>query len=82
MTRPIGYYVHHHGAGHRARAMTIADAAGGRVVLLGTGLAGRTGEHGFIDLPDDRMDDAFDGADGDADRPERSEERRVGKECV
>lgn len=70
MTRPIGYYVHHHGAGHRARAMTIADAAGGRLVLLGTGLAGRTGGHRCIDLPDDRMDEAFDGADGDPDRPE------------
>lgn len=70
MIRPIGYYVHHHGAGHRARAMAIADHAGGRITLLGTDLAGRTGPHPHIDLPDDRINTTFDGVDGDANRPE------------
>lgn len=64
--RPIGYYVHHHGAGHLARARTIADASGGRIVLLGTGI----GSQG-IDLADDRLDTgAFDGADGSHCRPD------------
>lgn len=70
MTRPIGYYVHHHGAGHRARAIAVADRAGGRVTLIGTGLAGRTGAHACVDLPDDRLGTAFDGDDTGVDRPE------------
>lgn len=70
MTRPIGYYVHHHGAGHRARALAIANRADGRITLLGTGLAGRTGTHRYVDLPDDRVDAAFGGNDGEPDRPE------------
>jgi len=57
--RPIGYYVHHHGAGHLARARAIADASGGRVVLIGTGI----GPQG-IDLADDRLGGVFDGTDG------------------
>lgn len=44
--RPIGYYVHHHGAGHRARPHAIAAAAARPIVLLGTGI-GSSG----IDLP-------------------------------
>ncbi|KQN08588.1 glycosyltransferase [Sphingobium sp. Leaf26] len=64
-SRPIGYYVHHHGAGHLARARAIASASGGRVVLLGTGI----GAQG-IDLADDRLDTgAFDGADESDCRP-------------
>jgi predicted glycosyltransferase len=64
LTRPIGYYVHHHGDGHRQRALAIADAARTPITLLGTGLAGRTGSIPAIDLPDDRMDTAgFDGRD-------------------
>lgn len=70
MSRPIGYYVHHHGAGHRARAIAVADEAGGRLTLLGTGLAGRGGSHPVVDLPDDRIDTAFDGVDDAAHRPE------------
>ena len=63
--RPIGYYIHHHGAGHLARARAIASVSGGRVVLLGTGI----GSQG-IDLADDRIDTAaFDGADGSHCRP-------------
>ena len=64
--RLIGYYVHHHGAGHRARADAIAAAIDWPVVMLGTGI-GDTG----IDLPDDRArDGAFDGADGARTRPQ------------
>lgn len=71
MTRLIGYYVHHHGDGHRQRALAIANANPGRFVLLGTGLAGRTGAVRAIDLPDDRMPGApFDGIDSTMSRPE------------
>ncbi len=63
--RPIGYYVHHHGAGHRARAEAIAAAIDWPVVLLGTGL-GTAG----IDLCDDRpLSGSFDGVDETASRP-------------
>lgn len=63
--RPIGYYVHHHRAGHRARAEAIAAAIDWPVVLLGTGL-GTTG----IDLCDDRpLSGSFDGVDETASRP-------------
>jgi hypothetical protein len=54
MAQPIGYYVHHQGDGHRQRALAIAKQAQGRITLLGTGLAGRTGNVPAIDLPDDR----------------------------
>lgn len=61
MDRPIGYYVHHHGDGHRQRALAIAHALGGGITLLGTGLAGRTGGVPAIDLPDDRLSVPLDG---------------------
>ncbi|MET0239934.1 MAG: glycosyltransferase [Sphingobium sp.] len=65
MTRPIGYYVHHHGDGHRQRAIALADHLGERVTLIGTGLADRSGGHAVLDLPDDRLPDGtFDGQDG------------------
>ncbi|MBW4332212.1 glycosyltransferase [Stakelama sp. CBK3Z-3] len=63
MTGPIGYYVHHHGDGHRQRALAIAESVGAGITLLGTGLAGRTGAVSAIDLPDDRVADVFSGAD-------------------
>lgn len=67
----IGYYVHHHGEGHRARALAIAAPAPDRFMLLGTGLTGRTGAVPAIDLPDDRLGDAggFTGEDRNQDRP-------------
>ena len=68
MTRPIGYYVHHHGDGHRQRAIAIGQAMDRPVTLLGTGLSGRSGDLPCIDLPDDRLDDSFAGVDG-TDRP-------------
>ncbi|MET0365366.1 MAG: glycosyltransferase [Sphingobium sp.] len=64
--RTIGYYVHHHGAGHLTRARAIAEAAAGRIVLLGTGI----GPPG-VNLADDRRAcRTFDGADGSENRPD------------
>lgn len=68
--RPIGYYVHHQGDGHLQRALAIAAHAPERVMLMGTGLAGRTGALRYIDLPDDRTSGSdFDGQDGALTRP-------------
>lgn len=67
MSRPIGYYVHHHGDGHRQRAIAIGQSLD-NVMLMGSGLAGRTGNLPFLDLPDDRLDDSFAGIDH-VDRP-------------
>jgi hypothetical protein len=67
MSRPIGYYVHHHGDGHRQRALAIGQSLE-NVMLMGSGLAGRTGDLPFLDLPDDRLDDSFAGIDH-VDRP-------------
>lgn len=75
MTRGIGYYVHHQGAGHWQRATALAAAlrAGGRpCTLMGTfseiDTAGAPCP--VLDLPDDRLGDAFDGCDGADSRPE------------
>lgn len=69
--RPIGYYVHHQGEGHRRRAMAIAAEAGNRLVLIGTGVAALPGAFDRLDLPDDRRmaDAAFDGLDAAESRP-------------
>ena len=67
--RPIGYYVHHQGNGHLQRALGIAANSEGRIVLLGTGLAGLTGCVGYVELPDDRAGTDFDGRDGALTRP-------------
>lgn len=70
MTRPIGYYVHHQGAGHRHRAMAIAARAPERFVLLGTGLSEGAEPIRTIDLPDDRLEnEPFAGQDGVQARP-------------
>jgi hypothetical protein len=67
----IGYYVHHHGAGHLSRALAIAGSSTDQFTLLGTGLTGRTRQFPFLDLADDRPvgEDGFSGRDGAADRP-------------
>lgn len=62
MNRPFGYYVHHHGEGHRQRAIAIGQLLGD-IMLMGTGLAGRTENLPCLDLPEDRMDDSFNGID-------------------
>ncbi len=68
--RPIGYYVHHHGDGHRRRALAIAARQPGRFVLIGTALVGRTEGLACLDLPDDRLDgtpdEDLDGSDDHA----------------
>lgn len=68
---PIGYYVHHHGEGHRRRAMAIAARAPGRLTLIGTGVAALEGPFETLELPDDRIvgEEAFDGIDGAGERP-------------
>lgn len=68
--RPVGYYVHHQGAGHWQRAIRIAQALDRPVTLMGTfaEIDTRGAPATVIDLPDDRID-GFDGLDGEADRP-------------
>lgn len=70
--RPIGYYVHHQGAGHWERARRIAGLLGRPCTLIGTLAAfDREAAPGpVLDLPDDRMSASFDGWDGGGDRPE------------
>ncbi|GJE68723.1 glycosyltransferase [Methylorubrum podarium] len=75
MTRPVGYYVHHQGAGHLQRAIALAralDALGRRCTLMGSfsglDISGAPGP--VLDLPDDRLDRSFDGQDGADQRPE------------
>ena len=75
MTRPVGYYVHHQGAGHLQRAIALARAlaAFGRPCTLMGSFAGLdvSGAPGpVLDLPDDRLDRSFDGQDGAGQRPE------------
>ncbi|GLS46814.1 glycosyltransferase [Methylobacterium brachythecii] len=71
MTRPIGIYVHHQGAGHWQRACRIATALDRPVTLLGTfnELDTMEARVPLVDLPDDRIV-GFDGDDGEAERPE------------
>ena len=71
MSGAIGYYVHHHGQGHRQRAMAIAVHAPDRFTLIGTGLADLPEPFRRIDLADDRLtkDNIFEGFDGGAERP-------------
>lgn len=75
MTRPVGYYVHHQGAGHWQRAVAVARALetlGRPCTLMGTlaGLDTAAAPGPVLDLPDDRLDTGFDGRDGAAERPE------------
>jgi hypothetical protein len=62
--RPIGYYVHHHGAGHLSRARVIREATSLPVTLLGSRI-----DADGIALADDRLGDGFDGRDQAANRP-------------
>lgn len=65
-TRPIGYYVHHHGAGHLARARVIRDALSRPVVLLGTSV----GDDEELTLDDDRPVDQSAAREDNATRPD------------
>ncbi|HEX8417702.1 MAG TPA: glycosyltransferase, partial [Methylobacterium sp.] len=68
--RPIGYYVHHQGAGHWQRAVRLAERLDRPVTLMGTfaEIDVRGAPAAVLDLPDDRID-GFEGRDGEADRP-------------
>ncbi|WP_375409432.1 glycosyltransferase [uncultured Methylobacterium sp.] len=74
-TRPIGYYVHHQGAGHWQRANLLADALDRPVTLIGTldGIDTGATRHPCVPLPDDRLAGGdgqdFEGLDGESDRP-------------
>lgn len=72
MTRGIGWYVHHQGAGHLQRARAIAAALPRPCTLIGTLAEFDTRGLDALDLPDDRppSGSAFDGRDGEAERPE------------
>ena len=69
MTRGIGYYVHHHGAGHRERALHVAKALEHPCTLIGTFGGMLASDVPVLTLPDDRLADGFDGRDGAATRP-------------
>ena len=73
MTRGIGWYVHHQGAGHCQRARAVAAALPRPCTLIGSLAGFDTGGLDVLDLPDDRpLGEAsgFDGRDGAADRPD------------
>ncbi|MCJ2052158.1 glycosyltransferase [Methylobacterium sp. J-070] len=72
MTRGIGWYVHHQGAGHFQRARAVAAALPRPCTILGTLTGFDTAGLDILDLPDDRPlgDAAFDGRDGTSERPE------------
>ncbi len=75
MTRPVGYYVHHQGAGHWQRAVALGHALralGRPCTLIGTfaGIDTAAAPGPVLDLPDDRLADTFDGRDGAAGRPD------------
>ncbi|WP_019902904.1 hypothetical protein [Methylobacterium sp. 77] len=69
--RPIGYYVHHQGAGHWQRANLIAYRLQRPVTLIGTlsEIDTSAANGAVLDLPDDRIS-GFDGQDGEAARPD------------
>ena len=69
MPRPIGYYVHHQGAGHLHRALLIAGALKRPCTLIGT-FEDDAIPADAVFLPDDRIGETFEGRDGTASRPE------------
>jgi len=72
VTRGIGWYVHHQGAGHLQRARAVAAALPRPCTIIGTLAGFDTAGLDILDLPDDRPlgGAAFDGRDGEAERPE------------
>ena len=73
MTRGIGWYVHHQGAGHLQRARAVAAHLGRPCTILGTLAGFDTAGLDSLDLPDDRPlapGAGFDGHDGEAARPD------------
>jgi hypothetical protein len=73
VTRGIGWYVHHQGAGHLQRARAVAGHLSRPCTIIGTLSGLDTAGLETLDLPDDRPLDGgagFSGRDGEADRPE------------
>lgn len=73
MTRGIGWYVHHQGAGHLQRARAVAAHLKRPCTIIGTLAELDTAGPDILDLPDDRplrRGVGFDGNDGEAARPE------------
>ncbi|MDT0212737.1 glycosyltransferase [Rothia sp. ARF10] len=72
----VGWYVHHHGAGHRTRARVLADemaTRGHRVTLLGSGRESSGAFPKLVDTVALSMDSPLDGAG-----PERRADVTVG----
>ncbi len=69
--RPLGYYVHHQGAGHWQRACAIAARSARPCTLIGTLDPARAeaAPGPVLRLADDRLEEGFAGADGAAHRP-------------
>ena len=82
--RPIGYYVHHQGAGHWQRANRIAAALDRPVTLIGTlaEIDTRDAAGTLLDLPDDRVSERFDGLDDASERPEALHYAPVGADNI
>jgi hypothetical protein len=59
--RPVGYYVHHHGAGHAAHATAVARQLGGQLTGLGSGPIPEGWPGPWVALP--RDDDPIPGGD-------------------
>jgi hypothetical protein len=59
----IGYYVHHHGAGHHHRALAVARHLGDDVTLLGSLHPGGSDHVPFVRLPHDDEPEPGDDAD-------------------
>jgi hypothetical protein len=53
VSAPIGYYVHHHGAGHGAHAVALARVLGPRLVGLGSGAPPPGWSGTWVELPRD-----------------------------
>lgn len=69
--RPVGYYVHHQGAGHWQRGCAVAARLARPCTLLGT-IAPAAAGHApvpVLRLCDDRLDGSFAGEDGEPNRP-------------
>ncbi len=59
----IGYYVHHHGSGHRHRALAVARHLEDRVTLLGSLGRGADIPAPYVELPRDDCPEPWDDAD-------------------
>ena len=79
--RPIGYYVHHQGRGHLARARAIRARLSRCCTLIGTFPDDAT-DTPALHLPDDRIAGDFAGADDERSRPEAFHYAPVGASNV